>query len=320
MGNVFYLPWEVSLMEAIQAHLGSFGVKLASIVSMFGEELVLVAVLGFVYWSLNKNIGRKIGLNIVMGVVWSPLIKNIVCRRRPYFDNPGIKCLKPVDSSADIYDIKAQGWSFPSGHSTNSTIAFVSVAYFFRNKAVRIICILLPILVGISRFCVGVHYPTDVICGWALGLVIVFLMPWLLDHSKHKPVLYIIIFAVSLVGCFWSKTNDYYTGLGMMAGFFLGDLFEERFVRFENTKVWWRMLLRVLIGGALFFALNTILKLPFPEALLEGETAAAFIIRTVRYCIVLFVEVGIYPLAFRILDGKKKKAVSAEPAETGAAE
>ena len=320
MGNVFYFPWEVSLMEAIQAHLGSFGVKLASIVSMFGEELVLVAVLGFVYWSLNKNIGRKIGLNIVMGVVWNPLIKNIACRRRPYFDNPGIKCLKPVDSSADIYDIKAQGWSFPSGHSANSTIAFGSLAYFFRNKAVRIICILLPLLVGISRFCVGVHYPSDVICGWVLGLVIIFVMPWLLDHSKHKAVLYIIVFAVSLVGCFWSRTNDYYTGIGMMAGFFLGDLFEERFVRFENTKVWWRMLLRVIIGGALFFALNTLLKLPFPHALLEGETAAAFIIRAVRYCIVLFVEVGVYPLAFRILDRKKKKTAQAGAPAEGAAE
>ena len=276
-----------------------------AIVSMFGEELVLVAVLGFVYWSLNKNIGRKIGLNIVMGVVWNPLIKNIALRRRPYFDNPGIKCLKPVDSSADIYDIKAQGWSFPSGHSANSTIAFGSIAYYYKKKAVRIICILLPILVGISRFCVGVHYPTDVICGWALGAVIVFLMPWLLDRAKHKALLYLIIFIISLSGCFWCRTDDYYTGIGMMAGFFLGDLFEEKYVRFENTRVWWRMILRVVLGGAIFFGLNVVLKLPFPGWMLKTENALGYAIRAVRYAVILFVEVGVYPLAFRLLGRKK---------------
>ena len=317
MGNTFYFQWEVSLMESIQAHLGSLGVKIASLVTMLGEELVLVFVLGFIYWCLSKEIGKKIGLNRVMGLTLNPMIKNVALRRRPYFDNDGIKCLKAVDSSADIYDIKVQGYSFPSGHSTNSTIAFGSLAYFYKNKAVRTICILLPILVGISRFCVGVHYPTDVLCGWCLGALIIFLMPWLLKTFKHKWVLYLILFVICLSGYFWCATDDYYTGIGMMAGFFLGDLFEERYVRFENTRVWWRMILRVLVGGAIFFGLNTVLKMPFPEALLKGETLAAYIIRTVRYCIVMFVEVGVYPLAFRVLDKalNKKKETTQEAAQ-----
>ncbi len=311
MGNTFYFQWEVALMESIQAHLGGFGVKLASFISMFGEELVLILVLGFLYWSYDKKIGRKVGLSITMGLVWNPLIKNIACRRRPYFDNEGIKCLKPVDSSASIYDVKAQGWSFPSGHSTNSTIAYGSLAYFFKNTAVRIICVILPLLVGISRFCVGVHYPTDVLCGWILGAVIVFLMPWLLDRAKRKWLLYLVIFIVSLAGCVWSRTNDYYTGIGMMAGFFLGDLFEEKVVRFENTRVWWRMILRVLLGGAIYFAVNTLLKMPFPDTVLQAENALGYSIRAVRYCIVMFVEVGLYPMAFRII-GNKKKAETKE--------
>ena len=306
MGNTFYFQWEVALMEFIQAHLGSFGVKLASIITMFGEELVLIVVLGFMYWSFDKRIGRRIGLNITMGLVWNPLIKNIACRRRPYMDNQSIKCLKPVDSSADIYDIKAQGYSFPSGHSTNSTIAYGSLAYYYKNKAVRIIGVIMPILVGISRFCVGVHYPTDVFCGWILGLIIIFLMPRLLDSAKRKWLLYLIIFVISLVGCFWSKTDDYYTGIGMMAGFFIGDLFEEKVVHFENTRVWWRMILRVILGGAIYFGLNTVLKLPFPAWMLHAENALGYSIRAVRYCIIMFVEVGLYPMVFRII--KKKEA------------
>ena len=306
MGNTFYFQWEVALMEFIQAHLGDLGVKIASVITMFGEELVLVAVLGFVYWSLNKEIGKRVGVNIVMGLTLNPMIKNVALRRRPYFDNQSIKCLKPVDSSASIYDIKVQGYSFPSGHTTNSTIAYGTLAHHFSNKAVKIIGVLLPILVGISRFCVGVHYPTDVICGWCLGALVVFLMPWLLTKFRHKAVLYAIIFVICLSGYFWCTTDDYFTGIGMMAGVFLGILFEEKYVHFDNTRIWWRMILRVIIGGAVFFALNTALKLPFPEALLKGETTAAYMIRSVRYCVVMFVEVGLYPMAFRILDKKKK--------------
>ena len=137
MGNTFYYAWEVALMEAIQAHLGDLGAKIASIISAFGEELVLVAIMGFIYWCWDKKTGRVIGLNVIMGLVYNPLFKNIALRRRPYMDNPGIKCLKPVDSSASIYDIKAQGYSFPSGHSTNSAIAYGSLACFYKNKVTK---------------------------------------------------------------------------------------------------------------------------------------------------------------------------------------
>ena len=299
-------------MEAIQAHLGEIGAKIASIISMLGEETFLVLVLGFVYWCWDKKVGRVIGLSIVMGVTYNPLAKNIALRRRPYMDNPSIQCLKPVDSSASIYDLKAQGYSFPSGHSTNSTIAFGSIVYFFKNKALRIICIILPLAVGISRFCVGVHYPTDVIFGWAMGTCIVFLMPWLLKKFPNKKVLYPVIFVISCVGWFYCKTNDYYTGLGMMGGFFIADIFEEKYVRFENTRSAVSSVIRVIVGAGLFLGLNAALKLPFPARILEAENAVAYLIRTVRYAIVMFVEVGVYPMSFRLLKKLDKKPAKEE--------
>ena len=305
MGNTFYFEWEVKLMEAIQAHLGDFGTKLASIITMFGEELLLIVILGFLYWSWDKRVGKGIGINIIMGVTLNPMAKNIALRRRPYMDNQSIKCLKAVDSSASIYDIKVQGYSFPSGHSTNAAIAYGSLAYFFKSKVFKVIGVVLPLLVGISRFCVGVHYPTDVLCGWILGYAIVFLMPWIQKKVPNKFVLYPVIFVLACIGCFYCKTNDYFTGLGMMAGFFIGDIFEERVVKFENTRVWWRCIIRVLIGGAIYLGLNSVLKMPFPKYMLEAENALAYLIRTVRYAIVMFVEVGVYPLAFRLLDKKK---------------
>ena len=46
------------------------------------------------------------------------------------------------------------------------------------------------------------------------------------------------------------------------------------------------------------------MKMPFSKEMLEAENALGYAIRTVRYAIVMFVEVGVYPLAFRILDKK----------------
>jgi membrane-associated phospholipid phosphatase len=48
------------------------------------------------------------------------MAKNIALRRRPYFDHESIHILRVVEPEADIYDIAAQGYSFPSGHSTNA--------------------------------------------------------------------------------------------------------------------------------------------------------------------------------------------------------
>ena len=120
-GNTFYFEWEISLILWLQAHMGSIGTALASFISAFGEELACVVVIGFLYWCYDKRVGRFVGLNALVGLVLNPMIKNVFLRRRPYFDNPGIKCLKPVNKEADIYNIAAQEYSFPSGHTITAT-------------------------------------------------------------------------------------------------------------------------------------------------------------------------------------------------------
>ncbi|MDO5332065.1 MAG: hypothetical protein Q4E99_05235, partial [Bacillota bacterium] len=82
MGNTFFFEWEVNLMVFLQSHLGDFGIKFASICSSLGEEMVLIAILGFFYWAYYKKRGKYIGLNIVTVSVLFPLLKNISLRRR----------------------------------------------------------------------------------------------------------------------------------------------------------------------------------------------------------------------------------------------
>ena len=54
--------------------------------------------------------------------------------------------------------------------------------------------------------------------------------------------------------------------------------------------------------------------MPFPSSVLEAENALAYLIRTVRYAIVIFVEVGVYPMCFKWLKGLDKKPAEKQDA------
>lgn len=184
-GNIFYFDWEIALMEWLQANLGPGAISFLSLLSIFGEQLLMVVIIGFLYWSWDKEFGKFVGLNILVANVWNPLIKNVFLRLRPYFVSDKIDLLRLIDSSADKYDVAAQGYSFPSGHSSGAVSLYGSLAaHEKKNRLLLVIAILLPLLVGFSRVVVGAHYPTDVLAGWLLGLIVILLIPGSRRGSK----------------------------------------------------------------------------------------------------------------------------------------
>lgn len=293
-------------MELLQTHLPQIMIKGMSFITMFGEELILVALLGTIYWSLDKNLGKRIGTIMMVGLIACPLIKNVVMRRRPYFDNAGISCLDPVDDSADLYDIAAQGYSFPSGHSTNAATCYGGLFANSRNKIFRFLMLLVILLIGFSRIVLGNHYPTDVLCGWLLGAVIVVVMNFILDRIRHLWILYALLTVFSLSGFFYCTSDDYYSAMGLMIGMFAGFVFEEKVVNFENTQNPLRCVLRVAGGLLIFVVLNAVLKMPFSKAILDAGDLNAHLIRVGRYFADAFVVIALYPMIFRKTGQKKK--------------
>ena len=298
--NSFYFDWEIALEEWIQAAFSTTFLSALSNLSMFGEEMLLIIVMGFLYWGYDKEFGKYIGLNLLMANVLNPLIKNVFIRRRPYFESDRIDLLRLINKNADKYDIAAQGYSFPSGHSSASATVYGSPARYGKKKVLTVLAFVLPLLTGISRVVVGAHYPTDVICGWALGVFVIFFFPWLYTKFENPMILYLILLVVTLPGFFYCTSTDYYSGYGMLLGYCLAEPFERKFIRFENTKSIPRCILRVVGGGAIFFGLNTILKLPFSSDFLDAQTFGAHAVRCGRYAIVIFVVIGLYPALFKL--------------------
>ena len=315
-GTTLYLGFEPALMVFLQSFMGPVLTAIMSFFTMLGEEAIVVGVLAFLYWVWNKELGVFMATNVLVGTVWNPLLKNIALRRRPYFDHPDIQCLKPVHDG-DIYDIASQGYSFPSGHSSNATIMYGSFPVGVRRhamlrkrakrkvlKLVRVLAILLPILVGLSRVMVGVHYPTDVLTGWALGIVVILLISFLQQRVRTQWMLHAALVLVSLPGLFYCRTNDYYTCFGIMCGFFLGCFIDERFIQFESTRRPVPAILRMTFGLAFYFLLNLLFKLPFSSAFLASASTGQFLVRFVRYFLVSFLMLGLYPALFRIVEDR----------------
>ena len=302
IGNNFFYDWELQLMEWLQAHISTEGPLfwLLSNLSAFGEQLLMVVIMGFLYWGLNKEFGKYVGMNVLMANVWNPMIKNVFLRLRPYFASDGIKLLRKIDTEADVMDVAAQGYSFPSGHSAGAVTVYGSLAaHEKKRKLLWILAVLLPLLVGFSRVFVGAHYPTDVFCGWALGLLVILLVPWLRKKIRNRWLFYAVLLLSTLPGFFYCTSTDYYSSFGMLLGFILAEPFEEKYVRFENTSNLLRCLLRTLGGGLVYFGLNILLKLPFPKEVLDAGDLTAHLIRSARYALVIFGAVGVYPLLFR---------------------
>ena len=298
-GYSFFFSWEVELIEWLQDTISPAGIKLISHFSLFGEEVFLILILGFLYWGYDKRLGRTLGLTVLMGMAWSAMIKNVFLRRRPYFDNDDIKLIRPVNSKADYYDITAQGYSFPSMHSAGAVTIYGGAAVNKKKKWLIFTAVLLPILVGLSRIVVGVHYPTDVLGGWLIGIAAIAVVSVLEKRINNTLVLYGILLITLIPGLFYCKSSDYYTVAGLTVGFMAGTLLEEKYIRFENTDKLLRMVLRLIGGLGLYFLLNTLLKLPFSKDFLEGGSHAAMVVRFFRYTIISAVIFGVYPMVFR---------------------
>ena len=303
------MEWEVRLIEWLQQTLGGAGTAFGKVFSFLGGETGLLLIMLIVLFCWKKEAGLRLGVILCAVLTWLPMIKSAVLRPRPYMAHPDrIEARELVAADAAADDVAAQGYSFPSMHSASVTSLFFYLSREIRKRWMWILAALFSFLVGISRLIVGMHYPTDVLAGWALGFLGLGIFVLLEKKIKKEWIRHGIILLSVLPGLFFVRTHDYYTALGLLIGLFLVIPFERRYVRFQDTRNVWAMILRTVCAFGIYFGLNSLLKLPFSEEFLDGTTMGALLVRTLRYTIDLFVIVGIYPKVFPLFErvGRKK--------------
>lgn len=139
-----------------------------------------ITILAAILLAIPKT-RREIGLPFAVISLSSTIVYKIV---KGIFERP-----RP---ELDVRLIPQGGFSFPSGHSMNCIVCFGILIYLIRRyssnrRLANILTVLLAILIigiGSSRVYVGVHFPTDVLGGWSLGLA--FLMGSILILEKIR--------------------------------------------------------------------------------------------------------------------------------------
>lgn len=135
------------------------------VATRLGDWEVLLAIPFFATgWLLLKR-GKRPALFLLGAVLLGRLLvslqKYIFARVRP---------------DEHEYLVRVETYAFPSGHAANSMIVYLLLALLLvqdegRRRIAVAAAFLLSLLIGISRVLLGVHWPTDVVGGWAFGLL-----------------------------------------------------------------------------------------------------------------------------------------------------
>ena len=144
----------------------------SEIVIMLGIVLLLVK-------SLRNKYGVKFAIAALSSTALYQGMKYIFQRPRPDI------ALRLIEES---------GYSFPSGHSMNCLVSYGILAYLILKycenaRLAKIFSVglgLIIILIGLSRVYVGVHFPTDVIGGWSLGIAVIVAMMYAFEKFDGR--------------------------------------------------------------------------------------------------------------------------------------
>jgi membrane-associated phospholipid phosphatase len=153
---------------------------LAHVFMLLGRPIVAAATVAIVWALVNRHLGRRYGVLVLMAVAAVAL-------------NAALKTiLGPTTLQMQVFGERASS-NFPSGHVVYTTSLCGLVAWFAlaRDNRPVVVAMMLPILgMGPFRVIDGAHWPSDVLAGYALGLaltivVLVIGLPWAASQSAR---------------------------------------------------------------------------------------------------------------------------------------
>ena len=239
--------------------LGTFG-------SFIGEEVFLLAVVGVLYWCVDKRFTWRIIFTYTLSASLAEILKIIFCVPRPWLRDGGAEAV----SWAEKYET---GFSFPSVHA--AAVTSMAMPFFLNIKRipVRIVSLLLIVFTAVSRIYLGVNTLADIAAAVVLTVIVSILVnkftdEIVLDKSHYKTAVSLLCL-LPLVGIMIALAR-YYNGAvdhesikgmlrtaGAAMGWALSWYIEKQYINFnESCSRWWKNLLKGFLGICILLAVR----------------------------------------------------------------
>jgi membrane-associated phospholipid phosphatase len=156
------LSFGILLIQAIQTLSPALDIPMRFF-SFLGTIEFYLLIIPFIYWIVDCQLGFRLLLVLIGTDVLGSAGKLLLHQPRPYW----------------VGDVQALGvetsYGIPSTHASNSLAVWGYLSTTLRKNWIWIVSGALIFLIGLSRLYLGVHFPHDVLGGWLLGLLGIFL-------------------------------------------------------------------------------------------------------------------------------------------------
>ncbi len=321
------LNFEVSITLFLQ-NLGAWLATPFQAISFLATEEFFIMILPLIYWSIDSLMGVRLAFMLVISGSFNNYFKMLFHSPRPFW----------YDARVKSYSMET-GFGLPSGHSQNAASLFGIMAATLRKKGFTIAVLVVVFLVGLSRLYLGMHFLRDVLTGWLLGGLFVWLYMrfekpiagWLGSKSLSMQIFLSFVLALVLIllgfgskalSASWQMPAEWINNAALTGGA-VPDPFNMEgtitlggvaFGFMTGYAIWLKKygqpkalgsavkrFLRYLVGIIGVVALYLGLKMIFPEEPL----ALGFALRFVRYTIIGLWVTYFAPLIFKKLKLEK---------------
>lgn len=285
-----------------------------SLITKLGEEDIFIIISLFVFWCINKKKGFYLLVVGFAGTLANQFLKITFKVPRPWVKDPTFTIVESARESAN-------GYSFPSGHTQTSVGVYGGLARAFKSNIFRIICILLCVLIPLSRLYLGVHTLLDVSVSFILALIFIFVFyPFIeknFDNKKNMNYLMIGMFVLCFLHLLYvtfypgninieaslyeNAMKNAYKLMGCSVGVILAIIIDRKYIKFKTKATWWVQVLKLVLGIVPILLIKSLLKQPLID--LCGNL---YIANAIRYFLILFFACGIWPITFKYFSKIKK--------------
>jgi len=287
-----------------------------ALITHLGEETLFIIAGLLFFWCIDKLEGYYLLTVGLTGTVINQFLKLLFRVPRPWVKDENFTIVESARA-------EATGYSFPSGHTQSAVGIFASVAHWHRQKLVRAVCIVLCVLVPLSRMYLGVHTPADVGVSIVIALVLIFglypIIGKVLERPKYMRCFFCVLIVIAIaflafvslypfpadidIHNYESGVKNAYKILGCIVGLWLSYEIDIHYTNFETKGIWWVQILKLVPGLLILLAIKSGLKEPL-YALLNGS----FIADGIRYFLITAVAGGVWPMTFKLWNKLDKKA------------